>query len=336
MSRTRFGRTLTAGVRSDTQAAGHPARHGAFTLIELLVVISIISVLVAMLIPALTQARSLFRLTACQSNQRNAGSAWLTYAESHQGRFPGYAKSTVEYWGPCWMNILNREYYHNNDPRYYPTSAYGDEPTCGPLVRFWDFWDDSVPKYFDNKQLAIKYMCCPEYKAWGVYPGAASNVWSRPWIANQWAVGGHYDWNVPGANDANGWGGMVLSNPQSVNPAYYYYYLGNRREAFVSPSSKYMMWEAEAGNDQDNYGGGVEFPANSGKVRLNVAPNRTDATKAEWTADGGEWAFRHLLGVNPALWQQKARAPALYVDGHVQVLNPNESFFMDKYFNARR
>jgi prepilin-type N-terminal cleavage/methylation domain-containing protein len=306
-------------------------RGGAFTLIELLVVIAIISVLVAMLIPALTQARALFRLTACQSNQRNAGTAWLTYAESHQGRFPGYALSTVEYWGPCWMNILNREYYRNNDPRYYPTSAYGDEPTCGPLVRFWNFWDTGVPKYYDNKQLGIKYMCCPEYRGWGMFPGAASNVWSRPWIANNYVVGNHYDWLAVGANDANGFGGMILPNPQSVNPAYYYYILGNRRDAFVSPSSKYMMWEAEAGRDQDRYTG-LDIPVGSGKLLLDVAPNRIDQGRAEWTAAGGDWAFRHLLGVNQALWQQKARAPALYVDGHVQVLNPNTSIHLDKYF----
>ena len=321
-----------------SRRGGQPARGGAFTLIELLVVIAIISILVAMLIPALAQAKAIFRLTACSSNQRNAANAWLTYAESHQGRFPGYALSTVEYWGPCWMNILNREYYRNNDPRFYPTSAYGDEPTCGPLVRFWNFWDTGVPQYWDNKQLGIKYMCCPEYKGWGFYNGTTSsppsNVWSRPWIANNWVVGGHYDWNVPGANDSNGWGGMVLSNPRSVNPAYYYYYLGNRRDAFVNPASKYMMWEGEPGRDQDRYTG-LDIPAGSGKLLLDVNPNRIDGGRAEWTAAGGDWAFRHLLPVNQALWQQKARAPALYVDGHVNVLNPNTSIHLDKYFNAR-
>jgi len=51
----------------------------AFTLIELLVVISIISVLTAILLPALTQAREAARRIQCSANMRGIGQAQFMY-----------------------------------------------------------------------------------------------------------------------------------------------------------------------------------------------------------------------------------------------------------------
>lgn len=63
-------------------------RHKAFTLIELLVVISIIAILIAILLPALGQARYTAKVTACSSNMRQWGVAANTYAADHDGDFP--------------------------------------------------------------------------------------------------------------------------------------------------------------------------------------------------------------------------------------------------------
>ena len=59
--------------------------HG-FTLIELLVVISIIALLIALLMPALSAARQQVRLTQCMSNLRQLGIASHTYAADYSGR----------------------------------------------------------------------------------------------------------------------------------------------------------------------------------------------------------------------------------------------------------
>jgi prepilin-type N-terminal cleavage/methylation domain-containing protein/prepilin-type processing-associated H-X9-DG protein len=60
----------------------------AFTLVELLVVIGIIALLIAILLPALSKARTASRRAACLSNLRQLGIAIHDYANGNNGCIP--------------------------------------------------------------------------------------------------------------------------------------------------------------------------------------------------------------------------------------------------------
>ncbi|MHC4737526.1 MAG: prepilin-type N-terminal cleavage/methylation domain-containing protein [Planctomycetota bacterium] len=63
-------------------------RKKAFTLIELLVVISVISLLMAILMPALARARRQGKTIVCLSNLRQLGIAAQLYANNNDGYYP--------------------------------------------------------------------------------------------------------------------------------------------------------------------------------------------------------------------------------------------------------
>lgn len=84
--------------------------HHGFTLIELLVVISIVSILISILLPALGKARATARDMQCLNNLKTLGMSMTIYQNDHKGIFPPV---TFYYTGirrDCW-DIAMAQYF---------------------------------------------------------------------------------------------------------------------------------------------------------------------------------------------------------------------------------
>jgi prepilin-type N-terminal cleavage/methylation domain-containing protein len=84
-------------------------RRKGFTLVELLVVIGIISILIAILLPALNRVREQAYGVKCLSNVRQVGLALRMYATDNRAAIPG-AMITVDGNNEVWWRILQGQY----------------------------------------------------------------------------------------------------------------------------------------------------------------------------------------------------------------------------------
>jgi prepilin-type N-terminal cleavage/methylation domain-containing protein/prepilin-type processing-associated H-X9-DG protein len=118
--------------------AGSNARQG-FTLIELLVVIAIIAILAAMLFPVFAQAREKARQASCQSNLKQLGLAFTSYAQDYDETLPttwsNEPTAAVKSWDRAIQPYVGvRVASYNNDPTIFRCPS---DPAPDPDTAVW-------------------------------------------------------------------------------------------------------------------------------------------------------------------------------------------------------
>ncbi|MCC7191630.1 MAG: prepilin-type N-terminal cleavage/methylation domain-containing protein [Phycisphaeraceae bacterium] len=157
----------------------------AFTLVELLVVISIIALLLAMLLPALNNARQVASLLKCSSNLRQIEASDIYYQNDNR-----------EWFLPNDRWVWQAAFYTSTAPSAYRWSGYGNSalyrnahPFKCPLVLKGSPYDgpymegvEQITTYeFDSAGTAI-YMCVSDYVSGSGLHGANGTVMASPYF----------------------------------------------------------------------------------------------------------------------------------------------------------
>jgi type II secretory pathway pseudopilin PulG len=133
-------------------------------MIELLVVISLVSVLIALLLPALGHARRAARAVACSSQSRQLAFSFIHYAGDYRGTFPASRHN-----GVVWMKLV-KPYYASTDLLLCPEASRraAEQDISGDDFTAWNRGDN------ENTSWDGSYA----HNGWVAWNGQAVGVWN--------------------------------------------------------------------------------------------------------------------------------------------------------------
>lgn len=129
----------------------------AFTLIELLVVVSIIAVLAALLLPAISTVRGMALNSQCTNNVRMLTVATMTYTNDNDGVLPYFDEPPN--WGPWteWYDHINPYI----DESYQANTFRGSNAFRCPLAII-----EVREQYLFNSRFSFQYSMNDRLRAW--------------------------------------------------------------------------------------------------------------------------------------------------------------------------
>lgn len=171
-------------------AAGHKHRRAGVTLVELLAVVAIVGLLVALLLPAVQNAREAARRTTCSNNQRQLGISLQRHVQQ-LGHFPRGQETWIESVGPTTTGWSNHRWswfvrvlpFIDQQPLYDMQWGYysGIDWFTWPSVSY-----DALP----GKATVVPTFMCPSD------PANPKTETGHGWPANQQGFHGNYVLNA--------------------------------------------------------------------------------------------------------------------------------------------
>jgi prepilin-type N-terminal cleavage/methylation domain-containing protein len=154
-----------------------PKSRDGFTLIELLVVIAIIAVLVALLLPAVQQAREAARRSQCQNNLKQIGLAMHNYHDTHREFPPGLITETGWAWGAFLL-------------------PYVDQPALYNVLSPSTWMDVNQASILSNVRTVLPVYLCPSNSVPNPSqnPSSYSKVASKPGETGPGGTSGPHSW----------------------------------------------------------------------------------------------------------------------------------------------
>ena len=152
---------------TDTKTSG-------FTLIELLVVIAIIAILAALLLPALSRAKSKAHAVQCLSNLKQWGVIFIIYADDNNGSFSSGIDPSIP--RGEWLQSLQASYKSRPNILLCPVASMQRQDVSGAEVRV-PFYDPTAAENGGPTTAHNSKVDDPTYPGKKLLGGYGANDW---------------------------------------------------------------------------------------------------------------------------------------------------------------